>query len=255
MNRTGGSVLPPPTEPPQLRVLHVILLHLAPGVVFTTFLIVASRVFTEHGLTAYLAELIAIPVCLVPVLAAVVRLWSRRPGEGASIAQAITYRQPGGVTDYLLLPVLLYACWALCSLVVVPLTGLLETHLYGWFPAQLGTRAMVAGVASSPPGQRYATLVLAVLLSGGLAPLAEEAYFRGYLLPRMRRWGSFAPVANAFLFGLYHFFTPWNLPAVFVAFLPIAFVVQARKNFRIGLVVHAMFNLTGVLTLFLSGRT
>ena len=71
----------------------------------------------------------------------------------------------------------------------------------------------------------------------------------------MRRWGSFAPVANAFLFGLYHFFTPWNLPAVFVAFVPIAFVVQARKNFRIGLVVHAMFNLTGVLTLFLSGRT
>ena len=74
----------------------------------------------------------------------------------------------------------------------------------------------------------------------------EEAYFRGFLLPRMRHWGRMAPVANALLFGLYHFFTPWNLPAVFVAF-----VVQARKNFRISLVVHVLFNLTGVLTLFL----
>ena len=245
---------PQRTEPPQLRAHQVIVLHLAPGVVFTAVLIVASRAFAAHGLTAYLAELIAIPVCLAPMLAGIVRLRSRSAGEGRSIVQAITYRQAGGVTDYLLWPVLLYACWGLCSLLVVPLTSYLETHLYGWFPAQLGTRAMVAGVASSPPGQRYATFVLGILLSGGLAPLAEEAYFRGYLLPRMRRWGSFAPVANAFLFGLYHFFTPWNLPAVFVAFLPIAFVVQARKNFRIGLVVHAMFNLTGVLTLFL-GRS
>ena len=79
----------------------------------------------------------------------------------------------------------------------------------------------------------------------------EEAYFRGFLLPRMRHWGRMAPVANALLFGLYHFFTPWNLPAVFVAFVPVAFVVQARKNFRISLVVHVLFNLTGVLTLFL----
>jgi CAAX protease family protein len=253
VNRSDESVSPPPTDPPQLGVPHVILLHLAPGVVFTAFLIVVSRVFTEHGLTAYMAELIAIPVCLVPVLAGVVRLWSRRTEGERSIVQAITYRRPGGVTDYLLLPVLLYACWAVCSLVVVPLTSYLEAHLFGWFPAQLGTHALVTGVASSPRGQRYATLVLAILLSGGLAPLAEEAYFRDYLLPRMRRWGSLAPVVNALLFGLYHFFTPWNLPAVFVAFVPIAFVVQARKNFRIGLVVHAMFNLTGVLTLFLGG--
>jgi membrane protease YdiL (CAAX protease family) len=103
----------------------------------------------------------------------------------------------------------------------------------------------------SAPAQRHVPFVLASLLSGGLAPLVEEAYFRGFLLPRMRHWGPMAPVANALLFGVYHFFTPWNLPAVFVAFLPVAFVVQARKNFRISLVVHVLFNLTGVLTLFL----
>jgi membrane protease YdiL (CAAX protease family) len=58
-------------------------------------------------------------------------------------------------------------------------------------------------------------------------------------------------VLNAFLFGLYHFFSPRALPGIFVAFLPVAFVVQARRNFRIGIVVHATFNLTGVVTLAL----
>jgi hypothetical protein len=38
----------------------------------------------------------------------------------------------------------------------------------------------------------------------------EEYYFRGYLLPRLSRFGSLAPVINVALFSLYHFFTPWQ---------------------------------------------
>jgi hypothetical protein len=60
-----------------------------------------------------------------------------------------------------------------------------------------------------------------------------------------------APVLNAFLFGVYHFFSPWNLPVIFVAILPVGFVVRAKKNFRTGLVDLAMFNITSVLTIFL----
>jgi membrane protease YdiL (CAAX protease family) len=244
-----------PQAPPTLPAHHLIALHLAPGVAFSAFLWLLSGLFTRHGLTAYLAELIAIPVCLAPLLAGVVRFWSRRPGEAGSVMRAITYRERGTVKDYVVWPVLLYAFWGLCSLLILPLVGLLETRGFGWFPSQLHTPALLGGVAASAPAQRHVTFVLAILFSGGLAPLVEEAYFRGFLLPRMRHWGRMAPVANALLFGVYHFFTPWNLPAVFVAFLPVAFVVQARKNFRISLVVHVMFNLTGVLTLFLGVPT
>jgi uncharacterized protein len=44
------------------------------------------------------------------------------------------------------------------------------------------------------------TLICNLLLNGVLAPVVEELYFRGYLLPRMKQWGAFAFVANAFLF-------------------------------------------------------
>jgi hypothetical protein len=57
-------------------------------------------------------------------------------------------------------------------------------------------------------------------------------------------------VFSALLFGRYHFFTLRSLPAIFVAFLPVCFVVQARRDFRIVVVVHAMFNLAGVVTVF-----
>jgi len=237
-------------HPPPLATVPLLALHLIPGAVFTVCLLFASRFFVRHGLTAYLAELVLIPVCLAPMLVGVMLSSARRSGPGLSLGRAIAYRKPGTLGDYVTWPILLFLLWGLCSLAIVPLTGAIEGAIAGWFPAQLTTGAMVAGVASAPPGERLATLLVAVLFSGLLAPLVEEAYFRGFLLPRMAHLGPAAPVVNAFLFGVYHFFSPWALPAVFVAFVPVAFVVQAKKNFRIGVVVHVLFNLTGIITLF-----
>jgi CAAX protease family protein len=237
-------------QPPKLTPVGILAFHLLPGAVFSGVLMLVSRAFIEHGLTAYLAELVLIPTCLLPMLVGVMLVSGRRLGPRPSLRRVIAYRAPGTLADYIVWPILLFLCWGLASLAVIPLSGLLEEWYLTWFPAQLGTHALIDGVASSPPGQRHVTLVLAILLSGLLAPVVEEAYFRGFLLPRMRHLGWLAPVASALLFGLYHFFTPWGLPAIFVAFLPVAFVVRAKANFRIGVVVHAMFNLTGVLTLF-----
>jgi membrane protease YdiL (CAAX protease family) len=244
------ATVEPPQELPSLTALGILGFHLIPGAVFSALLIFMSRVFIRHGLTAYLAELLLIPACLLPMLAGTMLVAAKQSGAGLSLRRAIGYSSPGTVGDYVGWPALLFLCWALASLAVVPLSRHLEAWYLTWFPAQLGNHALVGGVISSPPVQRHVTLVLALLLSGLLAPLVEEAYFRGFLLPRMKHLGWLAPVLSAFLFGLYHFFTPWGLPVIFVAFLPIAFVVQARQNFRIGVVVHAMFNLVGVITLF-----
>jgi len=239
-------------DPPRLTALGILGFHLIPGALFSALLIFLSRVFIRHGLTAYLAELLLIPACLLPMLVGTILLSAKRPKPGISLRRAIGYCSPGTVGDYLGWPALLFFCWALASLAVVPASARLEAWYLTWFPAQLGSRALVSGVVSSSPAQRHVTLVLAILLSGLLAPLVEEAYFRGFLLPRMKHLGWRAPVLSAFLFGLYHFFSPWGLPVIFVAFLPVAFVVQAKQNFRIGLVVHAMFNLMGVFTVFSS---
>ena len=243
---TAGSV----PEPRMLSVGQLLALHLAPGVLFSSALIAVSNVFVHHGLTAYLAELVLIPACLAPTLLLVMWWWTRRCEEGSRLSRVIPYSAPGTIGDYVGWPLLLYAAWGLLSLALVPFATWWEGHFVGWFPSQLGTQALVDGVAHATPGARQVTLVLAILFSG-----VEEAYFRGFLLPRMANRGWMAPVASAFLFGLYHFFTPWSLPVIFVAFLPAAFVVRARRNFRISMVLHMLFNLTGVITLFFGTRS
>ena len=237
-------------EPPILTPAGILGLHLVPGAVFSILLIFLSRVFVRHGLTAYLAELLLIPACLAPMLVGIMIVSGWRRESGLSLRTVITYRARGTISDYVVWPILIFLFWAIASLAVTPLSNRLEAWYLTWFPARLGTEALVTGVASCSPAQRHVSLVLSILLSGLLAPLVEEAYFRGYLLPRMRHLGRLAPVLNALLFGLYHFFVPWALPGIFLAFLPIALLVQARENFRIGVVVHVMFNLTGILTLF-----
>lgn len=51
-----------------------------------------------------------------------------------------------------------------------------------------------------------------LLLDGFLFPVVEELYFRGYLLPRMSRFGGAAPFINCALFSIYDFWQPTICP-------------------------------------------
>jgi len=227
----------------------LIALHLVPGLIFAGFYFVLSRMFIRCGLVAYLALLITIPVCLVPIEIGVMLLWSARFSGKRSLLETIGYRQRGTVVEYIVLPLLLFICWSVLSIAVAPISLYLETHLSTWLPAWATQESLINGLAGSSPTQRSIALGLAVLLSGFVAPVVEELYFRGFLLPRMEHWGWAAPVVNSLLFAAYHFYFPLNVPGIFVAFVPISYVVMVKKNWRIGVVVHSMSNLCGVLFL------
>jgi membrane protease YdiL (CAAX protease family) len=227
----------------------LVLLHLAPGILFAVFFWVLSWLLIRRGLTGYLALLIAIPACLAPMELGVMLLWSVRFTGTGSLPKAIGYRSKGTWVEYVVWPLLLLLCWGVLSIALGPITLYLEAHLPAWLPEWATQGALIQGLASRPPLQRNLTLALAVLLSGFVAPVVEELYFRGFLLPRMEHWGWAAPIVNALLFAVYHFYFPGNVLAIVVVFVPISYVVRAKKNWRIGLIVHITSNLWSVFTL------
>ena len=224
----------------------LIALHLAPGLIFGGVFFVLSRMFIRSGLTGYLALLVSIPVCLAPIEIGVMLFWSARETGRRSLPAAILYRQRGAVVDYVVWPLLLFGCWGALSALIAPISLYLDAHLSGWLPTWATQEALLNDLLSSPVTQRPITVGLAVLLSGVVAPVVEEAYFRGFLLPRMEHWGWAAPVVNALLFAVYHFYFPGNVPGTFAAFVPTACVVMVKKNWRIGVVFHSVVNLWGV---------
>jgi membrane protease YdiL (CAAX protease family) len=96
-----------------------------------------------------------------------------------------------------------------------------------------------------------------LLLSGiaivGLAPLAEETFFRGFLYKGLRRRFSTWPSAliSAFFFGLVHSASGLRffliVPALIVVGLVLALVYERRQSLLASVVAHACFNLIGFL--------
>ena len=90
------------------------------------------------------------------------------------------------------------------------------------------------------------------LLTGILGPYVEELYFRGFLLPRMAWMKNWAPLVAAFLFALYHFWSPWQLVTRFLAVLPLVYIVNRQRDLRIGIAAHWLLNTLGSLELLLA---
>ena len=73
-----------------------------------------------------------------------------------------------------------------------------------------------------------------------LAPIVEELFFRGLLLPRMRAvFGKRDCVANGVLFGIYHLHQPWSIPAsVIDGFANQAYPTRRFRSTWIGIITH-----------------
>lgn len=73
-----------------------------------------------------------------------------------------------------------------------------------------------------------------------LAPVVEELFFRGLLLPRMRRvFGKWDFVVNGAMFGLYHLHQPWSMPAsVIDGVVTQAYPARRFRSIWISLITH-----------------
>ena len=91
------------------------------------------------------------------------------------------------------------------------------------------------------------TLCAFFVLNGVIGPVVEELYFRGFLLPRMERLGRWAPLVNATLFSIYHFWSPWQLVARILGIGPMVYAVWWKRNVYLGMAVHCALNTLAVV--------
>ncbi|MCC5929131.1 MAG: CPBP family intramembrane metalloprotease [Cyclobacteriaceae bacterium] len=87
--------------------------------------------------------------------------------------------------------------------------------------------------------------ILTLISTSILAPIAEEYYFRGLLLPRLGHFGFWAPVISTVLFSIYHFWSPWLLLVRVLAIFPMVFFSWKTGNIYIALWTHLLLNLVG----------
>jgi membrane protease YdiL (CAAX protease family) len=170
---------------------------------------------------------------------------SERRGLQGGVAEGAPALLAGGLAAWFFL-------WLVISVAIVD--EWLAENVFSWMPDTLLQFALVEEDEDSDAGVGVAVafILIALFFNGIAGPIAEELYFRGHLLPRLARYGRWAPLINTTLFAVYHFFSPWRYPAILVGFLPVTWVAWRKRSVFVSLAAHMTINILTVLLLFAS---
>jgi uncharacterized protein len=228
-----------------------IILHLAPGAIFTVFIILASPALAAAGIDPIFALFGGIGLVLVPIELGYLAVQARRITGSWSPLDAVDYKERVPLGKLALLAAGLVGWFFLVLAVsLVFLDRWLAENVFSWLPTTLRQFAVADGGGEPiSTGTFLAFLVIALAFNGVAGPITEELYFRGHLLPRLERYGRWAPVINTALFAIYHFFSPWRYPAIFLGFLPITWMAWRKRSVAVSIAAHMTINIVTVLLL------
>lgn len=229
---------------PQHSITKSVALHLLPGMFVVAFYILAAPLATKVGFPSGVTLLLGFLFILVPLELGYLLYQGKKRNGTFSLRGVVLYRERIPIWQYLLFFLLLFALAFGILFLISPVTAFLADKVFPWLPKFL----LPGGSSPYPAAARTAiliTLILGLFVDGIINPIVEELYFRGYLLPRISYLGWRAPLMNAFLFTLQHFWQPYNYPLIFLIQLPLVYVVWWKRNIYISMLTHSAGNIIG----------
>ena len=219
-----------------------VALHLLPGILTAAVFYALAPVAMRSGYPAIAAAVVAVGVVLVTAeLGWLMREAHRRTGSW-HVGAVIPFR-PGPFTwrkALLVVALILYA-FAVSALGI---GGSIKDSFFAWMPS------WALDPFTRGPEQSVSTATVVggcILFLVLLGPVVEELYFRGYLLPRIGRFGAWAPLINVSLFALYHLWKPWDAINLIIVLAPMVYAVWRLGDVRISIAVHVVLNSLALL--------
>ncbi len=230
----------------QHSLFHSIILHLVPGLLILASVLIVFPLVISLNWSTDVVIIIGLGFVLIPVELGYLLFQAKKRNNELSLKGIVLYRNSMSVWKYLLwtVPIIIWILF-IFGVVSPPIDTYLIENIFQWMP-----NTLIQDVDTGPHTQSTLLILwfFVLLCNGIFGPLVEELYFRGYLLPRISRYGQWAPLINAVLFSLYHFFSPWQNPVRILALLPMVYVVYRKRNIYLGIIIHCGVNTLGMLT-------
>jgi membrane protease YdiL (CAAX protease family) len=222
------------------------VLHLFPGLIALLVYCLLVHPLGDVGFPSMMAWLATIALINIPMEWGVMIVEGYKRNRCLSLEGIILNRQPLKAGSMLLWSLLVFLGVLIAFVLTSPVTNWSETALFSWVPGWFEQNDGSLGGSYSQANLLLFNLVNLFVLVIGIS-ITEEAYFRGYLLPRISRLGLWGVVINSALFSLYHFTTPWALIQRAAMTLPMAYAVYRKRNLAPSMTVHAIANLINAL--------
>lgn len=211
-----------------------IILHLLPGILVGGFYFLARKPVINLGFPSIFALFLAFALVLVPVELGYLFVQGKKTTGRYTLRGIISYRNPILWWQYIGWPIIIVTVIGIIFSALKPIDAFIQEKLFFWMP----------DLNSGLDGNYSRTVLIityamSLIFNVFLAPLVEELYFRGYLLPRIN--GRFAILFHSFLFAAIHVFTPWMMITRTLGLLPLVFGVK-NLNIYVGMIVHILCN-------------
>ena len=218
-----------------------LLLHLAPGAAVALGYFLLAPVLRNWGLPSIAALMISAALVLTPFELGYLLREGRRKNGRYSLQGVVLYRTPLPIWQYFIWVPALFVIVGVIFTVMKPVDVALQETLFAWVPTlESGLTAEYSRTAL------IWTYALVAVFGAVVGPVVEEFYFRGFLLPRMRYAGRWAPALHSLLFAVYHFWTPWQFITRTLGMIPMAYVAK-RRNLYVTIIVHVLVNSLDVI--------
>ena len=237
-------------EAQEYSTLKSILLHLLPGAIATAVFVFMAPLASELGYPSITVLYLPMIITVIILELGYLLVQGRKRNGTMSFKGIVNYCKPAAGWQYVAFPILIVIWGIIVTGLVSPVDNLLLTKVFAWLPDWYVLRDLFEIPKTYPRETLLVTAVCAIVLNGIVGPVVEELYFRGHLLPRMSRFGRWAPLINVVLFSLYHFWTPWNFFSRIVLLAPMVYLVWWKRNIYIGMIAHCLLNLIGTTVLF-----
>lgn len=218
--------------------LQSLALHLLPGVLIGAFYYAAVPFVRGWGYPTIFALNLAALFVLIPFEVGVLLYYKNRAGKEHA-EPVIPYRQPLPWKQVLLWTAVIFLSSGLILTLLTPVSGYLQ-GFFSWIPERFQLGMGLDG--SITRSKLILTTLSSFLLTVVAAPVVEEYYFRGFLLPRMPGKKTLGPLLHSFLFALYHTWTPWLVVSRTLALLPLSYIARWKKNILPAVIAHCLLN-------------
>ena len=245
-----NSIISPDAPLEQHSLGQSIVLHLLPGAIATVVYVLTVPFFIGLGYPTIMA--LYLPMILAVILVELGYLFyqGQKKNGSLSLKGVVNYSQHVPWWMYIAFPLLILIWGILVTALVSPIDNLLLNQVFKWLPDWYTLRNVLDIKTMYSRDAILFTAVCALILNGLVGPIVEELYFRGHLLPRLSRFGRWAPLINVALFSLYHGWTPWMFFSRLILLIPMVYLVWWKRNIYIGMIAHCLLNLIGTAVLF-----
>ena len=232
------------TKEEQLDFGRMIILHLLPGALTMILMLIVSSLLKGIGLPPSVPVLFVFvaPILILMQIGFLYYKGWKLNGK-FSLQGVVLYRDkpiPWLKIFLLALPILAWIA-LIWFLIKLPINGFFIEHVFAWMPINFLDEYFLENLNQySPIFLRVVGVLFALSIT--LGGMVEELYFRGYLLPRMKPLGVWAPIVNTVLFSLYHFWSPWENIVRLLALSPWIFTIWRTRNIYLSLLVHFTIN-------------